>query len=195
MMDWPAFDFASHASEVVCVAIGTNLLLPVAPEIMFRFFRGIETNPDKIIGRNFSEDIQSYLDDKDLQKIGETAVSIRHRQTKEKDAPGLGWRVADVVFAVLGVFLLWSGLIDNTWVALLCPLLFAPAVIATGWPFACFAWSLARLNWRISKARRHATRKMKRLTKRRGATADVEIDDFVSKAKQAISEKHDSARR
>ena len=192
-MGWPAFNLVKHAPEVVCVAIGTNLLLPVAPAIMHRFFRGIEVDPDKIIKKNFSKDIRAYIGEKSLRKIGEHVESVRRRQAEGRDAPGLGWRVADVAFAILGVFLLWSGWIDDDLVAKFCPLLFAPPMIAAGWPFLCFLCALVRFRSciRIAKLRAQATKVV--LGWLGATTGDSNITDFVVQAKEAIAGKAEKA--
>lgn len=187
-MDIPDFDFVSYASDVVCVSIGANLLLPVAPAIMSRFFRGIEVDPDKIVDQNFSEDIQSYLTDKDLGKIGSKAVSIsRRQQLGQNDVPGLFWRVLDVGFAILGVFLLWSGWVADKCIAPWIPLLFLPVIVAAGWPFICYVCSIVGLKRQIWLARFCAWFRKWRDNKARASDSDTEIADFVAKAKQAIN--------
>lgn len=192
-MHLPAFDLTRHASEVVCVAIGINLLLPVAPAIARRFFDGIDVDPDKIIGKKFRADLQDFLDEKDIQKIGVCAVSIMHRQSKRDASPGLAWRILDVLFACIGVFLLWSGWIDNPCVAKFCALLFIPPLVAAGWPFACFLCAFLRLNFHVAMASFHAWRKKRRIGRKKNVDATgAEIDDFVEKAKAAIAERREA---
>lgn len=186
-MSFPEFDFIAHASDVVCVSIGANLLLPVAPAIMGMFFRGIEVDADKIVEQNFTEDLQFYIEDEDLKKIGKKAVSVKRKQDIGCNAPGLFWRVMDVVFAAIGLFLLWSGWIKNEHVAFWCPLLFFPALVAAGWPFLCYLVAQVWLRWYIHTARCHAKRKKKLDERSKIVANDTEIADFVAKAKQAIN--------
>lgn len=190
-MDIPAFNFVAHASDVVCVSIGANLLLPVAPAIMSRFFSGIEVDPDKIIANNFSEDLQSYLTDDDLKNIGAKAVAISHRQQAgQNNTPGLFWRVLDVCFAAFGVFLLWSGWINDGRVAPWSPVLFLPVLVAAGWPFICYVCSIAGLKRRIFFARSRARFRKWRDRKAESSANDADITAFVDQAKQAISKKN-----
>ena len=147
-MGLPAIDCVACASEVVCVSIGTNLLLPVAPSIMGRFLKGIEVDPATIIKKRFA-DVKKHIDDADLRKIGEIASAITSRKDRCNETPGLGWRLLDIGFAAVGVFLLWSGWAKDKTIAAWHPLLFLPAAIAAGYPFACFLSALGRMNLAI----------------------------------------------
>ncbi len=187
-MSLPAFNFVAHASDVVCVSIGANLLLPVAPAIMSRFFSGIEVDPDKIIANNFSEELRSYIKDDDIRRIGKRAVAIKRRQEKGENSPGLFWRVLDVVFALVGVFLLWSGWVDCPAVAKWSPLLFLPVLIAAGWPFLCYICAIVRLKGCIKYAAFRAWFG-KLCDKSNVADNNTEIADFVARAKQSIAAK------
>ncbi len=187
-MSLPAFNFAAHASDMVCASIGANLLLPVAPTIMSRFFSGIEVDPDKIIEQNFSEELRSYIKDDDIRRIGKRAVAIKRRQDKGENSPGLFWRVLDVVFASVGVFLLWSGWVDCPAVAKCTPLLFLPVLVAAGWPFLCYICAIVRLKGCIEFAALRAWFG-KLCDKNNVADNDTEIADFVARAKRTIGAK------
>lgn len=187
-MTLPDCDFVKHASEVVCVSIGANLLLPVAPTIMGRFFSGIEVDPDKIIEQNFSEELRSYIKDGDIRRIGKSAVAIKRRQDKGYDSPGLFWRVMDVVFALIGVVLLWTGWIDHPFVARKTLWLFSPVLIAAGWPFLFYICAITRLNFWIRVAVFFAWLG-KHSDKKNADKNDAEIADFVARAKQSIATK------
>lgn len=199
-MSFPEFDFIAHASDVVCVSIGANLLLPVAPAIMSRFFSGIEVDPDRIIEQNFSEELRSYIRDDDIRRIGKMAVAIKRRQYRGENFPGLLWRILDVMFALIGVFLLWSGWVDCPAVAKWALLLFLPVLVAAGWPFLCYIYAIVYLKGLIKFAAFRAwftafcawftafrAQFSKVCDKNNVADSDTEIADFVAKAKQAIN--------
>lgn len=187
-MSLPEFNFVAHASDVVCVSIGANLLLPVAPTIMSRFFSGIEVDPDKIIEQNFSEELRSYIKDDDIRRIGKRAVMIKRRQDKGASAPGLFWRVLDVVFASIGVLLLWSGWVDRPAVAKWALLLFLPVLVAAGWPFLCYICAIVRLKGCIKFAVFRAWFG-KLCDKDDIVDNDTDIANFVTRVKQAIGAK------
>lgn len=184
-MSFPEFNFVAHASEVVCVSIGANLLLPVAPAIMNRFFSGIEVDSDKIVEQNFGEELCAYIREEDLRRIGKRAVAIKRRQSEGKDSPGLFWRTIDVLFAMAGVFLLWSGWIDIPVVAKWGLLLFMPVAVAAGWPFFCYVCSIVCLKGLIKFAVFRAWVGKLR-DKNKVSTNDKEIADFVEQAKRSI---------
>lgn len=192
-MSLPEFNFIAHVSDVVCVSIGANLLLPVAPTIMSRFFSGIEVDPDRIIEQNFSEELRSYIKDDDIRRIGKMAVAIKRRQDKGEKSPGLLWRVLDVLFALIGVFLLWSGWVDCPAVAKWAPLLFIPVLVAAGWPFLCYIYAIVHLKGRIKFAVFSAWLS-KVCDKNNVADNDTEIADFVVRAKKTIAAKKNGKR-
>lgn len=192
-MSLPEFNFIAHVSDVVCVSIGANLLLPVAPTIMSRFFSGIEVDPDRIIEQNFSEELRSYIKDDDIRRIGKMAVAIKRRQDKGEKSPGLLWRVLDVLFALIGVFLLWSGWVDCPAVAKWAPLLFIPVLVAAGWPFLCYIYAIVHLKGRIKFAVFRAWLS-KVCDKNNVADNDTEIADFVVRAKKTIAAKKNGKR-
>ena len=184
-MDFTEFNFVAHASEVVCVSIGANLLLPVAPAIMSRFFSGIEVDSDKIVEQNFSDELCAYIREENLRRIGKRAVAIKRRQSEGNDSPGLFWRFVDVLFAMAGVFLLWSGWIDIPVMAKWGLLLFMPVAVAAGWPFFCYICSIASLKGFIKFAVLRAW--VGRLRdKNKVSTNDKEIAGFVEQAKRSI---------
>lgn len=192
-MSLPEFNFIAHVSDVVCVSIGANLLLPVAPTIMSRFFSGIEVDPDRIIEQNFSEELRSYIKDDDIRRIGKMAVAIKRRQDKGEKSPGLLWRVLDVLFALIGVFLLWSGWVDCPAVAKWAPLLFIPVLVAAGWPFLCYIYAIVHLKGCIKFAVFRAWLS-KVCDKNNVADNDTEIADFVVRAKKTIAAKKNGKR-
>ena len=186
-MGLPEIDCTKCASEMVCVAIGTNLLLPVAPSIMGRFLNGIEVDPEAIIKKKFS-DVKKHIDDSDLRKIGKIAASIDSRKDQCSKAPGLRWRLLDIGFAALGVFLLWSGWAKDNDFAAWLPLLFLPAAFAAGYPFACFLLALGHMKLAINWARWKAKRRKAKAAKAKNASDDVKISTFIAKARAAIEE-------
>lgn len=182
----PQVDHVANAANLVCVAIGANLLLPVAPSIMGRFFDGIEIDADKIVTNKFG-DVRKYVCEDDIADIGTIASSVKRRREACQKNPGLLWRIVDVLFAVAGIVLLWLGWTKDETVAAWCPILFLPLLIAAGYPFTCFVCTLIRLKWNIFWTRRHAISKMKAEKKKKDQSEDKFREAFINQAKTALS--------
>lgn len=113
-----------HVADVVNLAIGVNLLFPVASSFLKCFLDGLEIEPEKIA--------EKYLDNQsatsgDLEEIAVAAQAVVIERTKGCPL-AWGWWVADLLTAGLGIFLLLSGWVDR--IGLWCLLLFLPACIA-----------------------------------------------------------------
>ena len=182
----PQVDHVANAANLVCVAIGANLLLPVAPSIMGRFFDGIEIDADKIVTNKFG-DVRKYVCEDDIADIRTIASSVKRRREACQKNPGLLWRIVDVLFAVAGIVLLWLGWTKDETVAAWCPILFLPLLIAAGYPFTCFVCTLIRLKWNIFWTRRHAISKMKAEKKKKDQSEDKFREAFINQAKTALS--------
>ena len=183
----PEFDPAANAANLVCVSIGANLLLPVAPSIMSRFFKGIEIDGEKIVTENFN-DVRKYVCEEDVAEIGTLASSVERRREDCTNDPGLAWRIIDVVFAVLGILILWSGWTkDETIAKWVCPFLFLPLVLAAGHPFLVFLSILIRLKWKIHTTRSHAIKKMKADRKKKALSDDKIRSTFIKTTMDALA--------
>lgn len=119
------FGFETHASELVCVAIGANLLFPAAPSLLARFLSGIETEPEKALGSVLAPSQKAEPHDiAEIADAGKRVAEIRSRCLRV----GFAASVVDLVAAVLGILLLWTGLVDG--IGAWSILLFAPCVYA-----------------------------------------------------------------
>ena len=185
-MGLPPFDFSAHASDVVCVAIGVDLLLPIAPAIMGRFLSGIKLDPKEIVRDKFGG-LSKFLDDDDLTDLGKIVVQINRDKCKCQSSPGLGWRIFDVAFAIAGIFLLWSGWIDDKAIAKWSSILFLPAVLAVCYPLFCVIISIAKFNWSVFWARCHAKSNMKRELAKTKRSEDSDVSGFVEQVKAEIA--------
>lgn len=123
-------DFSAHASEVVCVAIGANLLFPAAPSLLSRFLSNLETEPDRVLRDVLGPTLKAEQHDiAEIADAGKRIAGIRTRCLH----PGLAGSLADCTAAVLGVLLLWTGLVDalGGWnILLFAPCLYA---VAAAW--------------------------------------------------------------
>ena len=113
-----------HVSDVVNMAIGINLLFPVASSFLKCFLDGIEIEPEKIVEKYFEN--QSVTSE-ELQEVAIAAKSISDERTKCSPL-SWGWWLADAIAACIGILLLLSGWEDR--VGLWCLLLFLPALLA-----------------------------------------------------------------
>lgn len=180
----PPMNFINHASEVVCVAIGANLLLPVAPSILKKYLDCVDTSASNIIKTKF-KGVADFLHDEDFKLIGVACKKVEDRRSRCNCKPGLKWYAAEILMAVLGVFLLWSNWVEQPIIAAWCPLLFLPVVFAVAWPYGCYAW----LRWPLSRAIRislkNAREAKRRCESERAVNNDDYIVDFVEEARQA----------
>lgn len=142
----PDFCFTKHASEVVCVSIGANLLLPIASTILSNLLSGIKTDPTAIVQENFTnQKLFKFITDSDLKKIGKRAAKIDFLRESCKNKQGLWSLVFEFVAAFVGLFLLWSGWVDDENIAPYCGLLCLPPVFEVVPPFMRYLWLRFRL--------------------------------------------------
>lgn len=118
------FGYAAKAPELVCVAIGVNLLFPVAPVILGKLLPSLETDVNKLFKDAQKGQFLVERDVADLKAVFDEILKERERCSSSK----FGWPVWDGIAVVLGVVLLWSGLVDffGGW----CVLLFLPGIAA-----------------------------------------------------------------
>lgn len=119
-------DKIHHVPDVVNLAIGVNLLFPVASSFLRCFLDGLEVDPKKIVER--------YLDNQaatssELEEIAVAALAIEVERSKCSPL-AWGWWLMDFLVACAGVLLLLTGWVDS--IGLLCLLLFLPACLAVG---------------------------------------------------------------
>lgn len=117
-------DKVHHVPDVVNVAIGVNLLLPVASSFLKCLLDGLEIEPEKIVEKHFYN--QAVTSD-ELEEIAVAAQAIEIERAKCSPL-AWGWWIADIVTACVGIWILLGGLADH--VGVLCLLLFLPAILA-----------------------------------------------------------------
>lgn len=132
-----------HLSDVVGIAVGVCILLPVAPTFLKRFLEDIDIDAERITKRHFRE--QKHVRQPDLERIAVCAKAIEDEK-RRCNPLAWGWMVIDVVSAAIGILLLWSGLVEfaGKWVILL----FLPPVGAV----ACSYSRYLRLRHGLTKA-------------------------------------------
>ena len=132
-MDIPSWiNFGKHASELVCVAIGVNLLFPAAPSFYKRFLKNVETNPQKLYRLHFGM-FKGDLTAEEAKSIGEVAKPIEERRCLE--CGHWIWTVLEIVAVMFGCASLWCGLVDKLggWVIAL----FVPVIMLMMWTGGC----------------------------------------------------------
>ena len=106
----PWFDFGKHASELVCVAVGMNLLFPAAPSFYKRFLKNVETDPAKIYRDNFAM-FKGDLTSDEARRIGIKAKAVDDRRNAESGH--WVWITLELSAVVLGCLSLWCGIVDK----------------------------------------------------------------------------------
>ena len=106
------------------MAVGVNLLFPVASSFLKCFLDGIEIEPEKIVEKYFDN---QAVTPEELQEVAIAAKAVSDERTKCSPL-AWGWWLADAITAGIGILLLLSGWEDC--VGLWCLLLFLPAVLA-----------------------------------------------------------------
>lgn len=114
-------------ADVVNVAVGINLLFPVASSFLKCFLDGIEIEPEKIVEKYFEN--QSVTSD-ELQEVAIAAKAICDERAKCTPL-AWGWWLIDCLTACSGILLLLTGWVDE--IGLWCLLFFLPACLAIGW--------------------------------------------------------------
>ena len=179
----PPINSVNHAAEVVCVAIGVNLLLPVAPNILKKYLEYIDTSASSIVKTRFAG-VAEYLSDNDFKAIAVACKEVEERRKSCSRTPGTAWCFAEIFMVVVGVFLLWSNWIEQPTVAKWCPLLFLPSVFAVTDPIFCYLKIRRPLSKAIKAALRNAE-EAKRKRDSENAGNDEYIVGFVDEARQA----------
>lgn len=173
------FDTAKYASDVVCVSIGLNLLFPFVPKVSQVLLADIVTDPKEIVRGRFSK--QETVSEEDLRKIGEVARKINRAREAyhNRNAPPIWLRIVYTVFVLAGIFLLWSGYVDEFkgWCIVLLTPPFAVVVVST---VVCLVRRIQFSN-RIKAAQKNVRRKSEQDAEQN------EINKFVQQA-TAVSE-------
>lgn len=132
-------NFDQCVAEVVSVSIGVNLLLPAASKILKPLADAFDASPQRAILKFFRKD-REYCSDYDLQAFG-ICQQIIDEDKKKYTINRLRWQLLELVFAVAGILLLWTGLAKKLgWMSIL---LFIPAAIVccvSAWIF--LSWTL-----------------------------------------------------
>lgn len=176
MWDWFAdiacADKVHHVADVVNVAIGVNLLLPVASSFLKCFLDGLEIEPEKIVERHLDN---QAVTSGELEEIAVAALAIETE--KNKSSPlAWGWWVADIAATFAGIWLLLSGLVDC--VGLWCLLLFLPACLAIGWAITKYK--------KLRKTFQNVIDKVKKQVATRKKGESSYVKNYVKKCNAAI---------
>lgn len=142
------FNFGSHASELVCVAVGMNLLFPAAPSFYRRFLKNVETDPKKLYRQHFVV-FKGDLTTEEAKRIGIKAKAVDDKRCAE--CGNWVWTTLELSAVVFGCLSLWCGLVDKIggWSILL----FLPVVSMIAWTWVC-SWLCKRgLNRTIDEIR------------------------------------------
>lgn len=130
MQEWFSFiacvDKVHHVADVVNIAIGVNLLLPVASSFLKCFLDGLEIEPGKIVEEHFRNV------DVTPGEIEEIAVVAQAIEVEKAKCNPLAWRwwILDSLAACAGIVLLLTGWVDK--IGLWCLFLFLPSCLAIG---------------------------------------------------------------
>lgn len=166
-------DKVHHVADVVNVAIGVNLLLPVASSFLKCFLDGLDIEPEKIVEKHL--DNQSVTSD-GLEEIAVAAQAVEAERSKGSPLAWWWW-VADVVAACVGIWLLLSGLVDR--VGLWCLLLFLPSLLAIGLAVLKYLSLRRKFFSIIGKVKSQAAARKK--------CESAYVKDYVKKCKAAIN--------
>ncbi|MBR6734056.1 MAG: hypothetical protein IKL96_06625 [Kiritimatiellae bacterium] len=169
----PQFNIAvKHAADVVDIAIGLNLIMPVASSLLRFFLDGIEIAPERIP--------EKYFDGKDLtsENLTNIAVAAQEIERERQKCSPLAWKwwFIDIATASAGIWLLLSGVVDR--VGIWCLGLFLPAVLATG----CAAIKYARIRGRFMRAIDTA----KKQAESRDKSNSVYVKAYTDRCKKAL---------
>lgn len=176
-----------HASEVVCVAIGANLLLPVAPNILKKYLEYVDTSASNIIKTKFVG-LTDYLSDDDFKAMAIACKKVDDCRKRCNCPQGMKWCYAELITVPVGVFLLWSNWIENPTIATWCPLLFLPVVLAVLCPYGCYVYFRRQLS-RVVKTTLKNANKAKREQESENALNNNDfIVSFVEEARQAAEQ-------
>lgn len=183
-MDWPDFDFVKHASEVVCVAIGANLLLPIVPSILRNMMSSIETDPEKIAKTKF-KDLIEYISEDDLKHVGKVAKTVQAKIEECRCGQGWGWKTAELATAAFGVFMLWSNWIKEPFMAKWCIVLFLPPIAVVAIAYACYRGMRKSFDDEIQKTISNARDAKKKREEEKKIDNDEFVIDYVDKIRNA----------
>lgn len=176
----PGVHSAQHVSDVVTIAIGLNLLLPVASSFLKCLLDGVEIDPEKIMDSNFKDrDATS----EELTEIAVAAQAIEEEKAKCNPL-SWGWWIFDVFAAVAGIAILLSGWVDH--IGLWCLLLFVPVVTA----IVCSGGKYIRLKRKFKTV----LAKTKRQSESRAKSGSAYVKNYTDKCKKALK-KHSSAKK
>ncbi len=176
MPEWVASiacaDKVYHVADVVNIAIGVNLLLPVASSFLKCFLDGLEIAPEKIAEKHLGN--QDVTPD-ELAEIAVAAQAIENE--REKCNPlAWWWWLADLLAACAGLVLLLTGWVDK--IGLWSLFLFLPSCLAIG--LSVRKYLKLRNNFLGVIAR------VKELSATRKKTASSYVKNYVNNCKKAI---------
>ena len=119
------FGYEAKAPELVCVAIGVNLLFPVAPVILGKLLFALETDVDKLF--KLAPEDQQFLAERDVAELHGVCDKItdERERCKKPAVKSLRWEISMIA---AGVVLLWTGLVEpiGGWSIVL----FIPGIVA-----------------------------------------------------------------
>ena len=165
-------DKVHHVADVVNLAVGVNLLLPVASSFLKCFLDGLEIEPEKIVEKHFDN---QAVTSGELEEIAVAAQAIEIEKAKSSPLAWWWW-VADLLTACFGIWLLLSGKVDQ--VGVLCLGLFLPAILAVILAVVKYVWLRKRFFGVIGKVKKQVA------TRKKGESSYVK--NYVKKCNAAI---------
>jgi len=161
-----------HVSDVVNMAVGVNLLFPVASSFLKVFLDGLEIDPEKIA--------EKYLDNQSATsgELVEIAVAAYAVKTERSRCSPLAWWwwLIDFLTACVGISILLTG--REECFGLWCLLLFIPACTA-------IAYSV----WKYRKLRKNflgIINKVKKQVATRKTIDSTYVQNYVKQCKGTL---------
>lgn len=157
-------NFNACAPEVVCVAVGANLLFPIAWRFTSALTRALSTDAARIVTKKFRR-YKRHIRDSDVETIGLCAELIRQEQRDaRRGQPRLYWILLDTLGVAAGVIALWTG--AAKYVGAYSALFFLPIYLAVivgtaqslRW-FLCLQMTVWSVKWIAHLRRIDASRK------------------------------------
>lgn len=156
----------------------------MAPSILHKFLDEIVTDPKEIVRTNFAG-VAKCLCEKDMKAIGVACSNVEKKKLECGCKSGRWWRIFEIIFAIIGVILLWRDWICIPWVAKWSLVLFLPVGIAIGWPYICYRRHFKPLQKAINTALTNARKQKKQQDLEREIDNDEYINQFVTNAMNA----------
>lgn len=161
-----------HVSDVVNIAIGINLLFPVASSFLKCFLDGLEIDPE-VIAEKYLGNLSATSGELEAIAVAAHAIEIE----RSRCSP-LSWRwwLADLIAACIGMTILLAGW--DACVGLWCLLLFLPVCLAI--------YRSVKKYRKLKKDFFNAIEKVKKQVATREESDSPYVKDYVKKCKGSI---------